>query len=217
MFRSLVKWYLVLMTLAGLAWGASHVQPWVDHNSQEEACSSISERSYAEYAATGFYADYADGSEACALNWFGVVFWGGFGFALSLIAQLPAYLYLVFVNILRRRAGCPALPPVIPAVARTYVATLTVLGALWFWDTAHELAARAIYLGHCDAYLNEESTDPAVQDAALEQCRVPTAPVLFNFGVRLAVTLALLQSPAWAYLYFRRRRAAAGPAAPAPA
>jgi hypothetical protein len=216
MLRSLVKWYLVLMTLAGLVWGASHVQPWVEHNSQEEACSSLYARSYAEYAAKGSYADYADGTEACTLNWFGVVFWGGFGFALSLIAQLPVYVYLVVTHISNQRARRPV-PAVIPAVARTYVATLTILGALWFWHTAHELAAKAIYLGHCDAYSSEESADPAVQDVALEQCRVPTAPVLFNFGVRLVVTLALLQSPAWAYLYFRRRRAVAGPAAPASA
>lgn len=207
MLRVVIKWYLVVLTAAGLLWGASHAEAWLEHNSQEEACASVYAGNASEYAAGDVHADFADGLAACRLNLVGIVIWAGIGVMILLVPQIPAYAYLMVGSRLRHRSGGPAPPPVLPAVAKTFIATLTVLGFLWFGNAAHRFTTDGLYLDHCntdyEASPEREHIGSTIKD---EACRIPTTPVIARLGVELLITFAVLQSPAWAYLYFRRRR-----------
>jgi hypothetical protein len=198
MLRRLIKFYLVGTTAAAVLWGALMVWMWLGVNRQGEACADIYDRSVSAYSSTeGSYADYADGGDACLLSWpDGMVLFLGW-IAVGLALQAPAYAYVMLSN-RRRRSGAVHLDLSLPDVARTYIGLMALLAMIWFGYEWRELATNGVYLPHCDA-LGEDGS-------GRDLCRVQSGPVLFHFAFGLAGTVAVLQSPAWAYLYYRRRK-----------
>ncbi|MGB8276080.1 MAG: hypothetical protein WCF16_12525 [Alphaproteobacteria bacterium] len=194
MLRTAIKWYLVVVTVVALVYaGVAGVYAPLDHNPSEEFC---------DYGAVGSHAQDANylNDSPCLIDWGNVGFYWGVGLALGFIAQSPAYLYLVVSHVVRRRKQDAVPRSVIPAVAKAYIAVLMVLAVVWYALTVYAMATENITML---SYLCDDGST---------SCPAPRGAMIVNFSVSLAVALAIVQSPAWAYLYLRRRRIVAGPA-----